>query len=169
MDAAAFATFRAVPSSLPEQYFRAGAGIVLVSPRHPGEVLAFERSGVPGAWQFPQGGLDEDEEPERGAYRELEEETGLRASDVRLLGPFPEPLAYELPAEMRRAKTGRGQALYWFFFELVAPDSAIILPSDGEFARFRWLAFDELIAGMVAFRKPTYERLRQHLPSALGQ
>lgn len=147
---------------MPKQYFRAGAGTVIASSRRQGEVLAFERTGVAGAWQFPQGGLDLDEEPEQAAYRELEEETGLGRGEVRFLGPAPEPLAYELPLAARRSKTGRGQVIYWFFFELIAPDSAIRLPPNGEFAAWRWTTFEELNEGMVPFRRPTYESLRRH-------
>lgn len=149
-------------SSLPQQYFRAGAGIVIASSRRPGEVLVFERTGVAGAWQFPQGGLDLEEHPEQAAYRELAEETGLGKSDVRLLGPAPDPLAYELPVHARRSKTGRGQVIYWFFFELVSPDSAIRLPANGEFTAWRWTTFADLNEGMVSFRRPTYESLRRH-------
>ncbi|MFM7756346.1 MAG: NUDIX domain-containing protein, partial [Actinomycetota bacterium] len=43
------------------QVFR--AGVVLVVRRENGDLLAFERLDVPGAWQLPQGGLDENEEP----------------------------------------------------------------------------------------------------------
>ena len=42
-----------------------------------GYVLAIERADVAGAWQLPQGGLDEDEDPLDAAYREIVEETGI--------------------------------------------------------------------------------------------
>ena len=47
--------------SMPEEYFRAGAGAVVINDR--GLVLALERADIPGAWQLPQGGLDAGEEP----------------------------------------------------------------------------------------------------------
>ena len=37
------------------------------------------------AWQFPQGGINDRETPEEALYRELNEEVGLEAGDVRIL------------------------------------------------------------------------------------
>ena len=102
----------------PPESFRAGAGAAIVD--REGRVLAFDRADVDGpAWQLPQGGLERGESPERAVWREVEEETGLTAARLELLGSLPEPLAYELPEAMRSARTGRGQVIYWFFFALV--------------------------------------------------
>ena len=38
-----------------------------------------EYDGSPQLWQMPQGGIDKGEDPEKAAYRELYEETRLRA------------------------------------------------------------------------------------------
>ena len=48
--------------------FRANVGIVLV--RRSGEVFLGGRTGGRG-WQFPQGGIGRDEDPEAGMFREL--------------------------------------------------------------------------------------------------
>ena len=79
----------------PAQYFRAGAG-ALYEPRDR-YVLAIERADVAGAWQLPQGGLDEDEDPLDAAYREIAEETGVEKVELEFLRACPEPLVYELP------------------------------------------------------------------------
>jgi len=141
------------------QFFRAGVGAVIVAPGG-GTVLVFEREKIPGAWQFPQGGLEADEEPERAVYREIEEETGLTRAQLRLLGALPEPLAYELPPAARSKKTGRGQVQYWFYFELIAPDTSIQLPQGGEFVAWRWADFGEVVASSVEFRRGVYTRLQ---------
>lgn len=141
------------------QHFRAGAGAVVTDGR--GRVLALERSDVPGAWQLPQGGLLADEEPLDAAVREVGEETGIPPEALELVAALPEPLAYELPPEARRRKTGRGQVQYWFLFRLrdgVEPD----LPRDGEFRAWRWLPLDEVAAGVVPFRRAVYRRLGEH-------
>ncbi|MCA9295105.1 MAG: NUDIX hydrolase [Phycisphaerales bacterium] len=39
-------------------------------------------------WEFPAGGLEVGEDPQRAAGRELEEETGYRAASIELLGSF---------------------------------------------------------------------------------
>lgn len=146
------------------QHFRAGVGAVIGDGR--GRVLACERADVPGAWQLPQGGLAEGEEPAHGVLREVHEETGIAAQQLRVRKALPEPLAYELPPELRCRKTGRGQVLYWFFLELAqgAPEPA--LPKRGEFRAWRWTTLAELAREVAPFRRASYERLLAELPEA---
>jgi ADP-ribose pyrophosphatase YjhB (NUDIX family) len=49
-------------------------------------------------WEFPQGGIEESESAEDAAARELEEETGLRAGCLRLLGRLHEAYGYATSA-----------------------------------------------------------------------
>ena len=49
------------------------------------------------AWQMPQGGLDHGEDPQAGALRELEEETGIPPHLVDILGKEPREILYDLP------------------------------------------------------------------------
>jgi putative (di)nucleoside polyphosphate hydrolase len=136
------------------QFFRANVGAVVC--RHDGCVLAFERTDRPGAWQLPQGGLDEGEEPPEAVLREVQEETGIDRGQLELLCEHPELLAYELPADLRGAKTGRGQVQYWFYF---GADAEPRLPADGEFGAWRWMELRDLAAEVVVFRRPTYKEL----------
>jgi putative (di)nucleoside polyphosphate hydrolase len=149
-----------MPRPLHGQYFRAGVGAVIARPN--GHVLVLERSSLQGAWQFPQGGLDDGEEPAETVYREIQEETGLQREHLALLQQFPDPLTYELPPDKRSPKTGRGQTQYWFFLELIAPDTAIQLPHVGEFRAWKWADFDDAVASAVDFRRRVYDQLRRH-------
>ena len=142
----------------PARYFRAGVGAVIFNPR--GQVLLLERANVPGAWQFPQGGLDEGETPVDGARREAEEETGIPASALRLKGRYPGLLAYELPARAQTKRTGLGQVQYWFYFETRAVDVPLEKLPPGEFRAARWTSFARAVADTVAFRAPLYKKLR---------
>ncbi len=139
------------------QFFRANVGVVVHDGA--GRVLAFERADAAGAWQLPQGGLDKGEEPLEGALRELEEETGIPRSAVELEAEHPDWLAYELPADKRTKKLGRGQVQKWFLFRLVGPESAIA-PGE-EFSDWKWVTLDALIDEVVEFRRPIYRRLRE--------
>ncbi|MGA0877533.1 MAG: NUDIX domain-containing protein [Ilumatobacteraceae bacterium] len=142
------------------QVFR--AGVVLVVRRENGDLLAFERADVPGAWQLPQGGLDADEEPVAAAWRELEEETGLRRTDVRLVVELPEWIAYEWPDEIRsRVKDGRhrrGQIQKWFLFGV--PEGCDVEPRpDGvEFSGWKWMSPQQIMDGLPPFRRDCYGR-----------
>lgn len=143
--------------SSPAQYFRAGIGAVIVNAD--GLVLACERADFPGAWQLPQGGLEDSEEPLQGAFREIAEETGISMDSLELLDTYPEPLVYELPARRRSEKTGRGQVQYWFLFRFKGMESEIDLKKSREFRAWEWMPFDRLLKGVADMRKPVYRRL----------
>ena len=52
--------------------FRPNVGIVITNRK--AQVLWARRVGGYDAWQFPQGGINDDESPEQAMYRELHEE-----------------------------------------------------------------------------------------------
>lgn len=125
--------------------------------RADGKIMAFERADHTGEWQLPQGGIAGDEQPVDAAWRELHEETGLDDRDVVLVGEHDAWTVYEWPDRVRKGAR-RGQAHRWFFFE---PRSDDITPRpDGrEFRAWRWMSADELIAGVVDFRRGPYRRV----------
>jgi putative (di)nucleoside polyphosphate hydrolase len=125
-----------------------------------GHVLAIERADIAGAWQLPQGGLDEGEEPLDAAYREIAEETGIEKTDLEFVKACAEPLVYELPPGARSKKTGRGQVLYWFLFNFIGTQH-----QGGTRTResrgWQWMRFSHVIGGVTSFRRPMYQRLEQ--------
>lgn len=152
--------------SFPEAYFRAGVGMVVVGPT--GKVLMIERAKIPGAFQFPQGGIKPGEPPELAARRELSEETGLDPDDLEAVGPLiAEWLAYELPDEYRSSKTGMGQVQKWFMYrygsELLPDAPTAPKLDDQEASSFRWVDISDIGELAVAFRKPVYDRLAEEL------
>ena len=134
---------------------------MVLDPR--GRVLVLERSDVPGAWQFPQGGLDQGETPLEGARREVEEETGIPATALRLLGHHPDLLAYELPAAAQSPRTGMGQVQYWFYFETRAVEVPLEQLPPGEFRAARWTTMARAASGTAPFRVALYKKLARYL------
>lgn len=150
----------------PSRYFRAGVGAVILDAR--GRVLVLERADVPGAWQFPQGGLDDGETPIAAARREAEEETGIPGKALRLVGRYPDLLAYELPQAAQSKRTGMGQVQYWFYFETrdTAPPLDRLPP--GEFRAARWTTMARAVADAAPFRAPLYTKLGRYLRALRG-
>lgn len=149
---------------MPSVHFRAGVVIAVRRPDN-GQVLAFERADAAGVWQLPQGGLQEGETPLQGAWRELEEETGLTEREVEFVSEHPEWLVYEWPLEVQRAKGGIhrriGQAQRWFTFHSVSPD-ILPTPDGSEFVAWQWVEPLWLVDHVPGWRRPPYQVVLGH-------
>jgi putative (di)nucleoside polyphosphate hydrolase len=117
-------------------------------------------------WQMPQGGLDEWEDPEKAAIRELYEETSVRS--VSLIAEAPGWFEYDLPAELVPKSWGgryRGQKQKWFAFRFEGKDSEIDVEHPGggkhkpEFLAWRWEKLEKLPELIVPFKRGVYEQV----------
>jgi len=128
-----------------------------------GLALAFERSDLTGAFQLPQGGMEDDEVPLDAMWRELAEETGLTDAHVQILGQVPEWLGYELPPPARSKKVGRGQVHKWFVLRARQEELPIVVDNGphAEFRSWRWSDLGDLAAEVAPFRRPVYRRLAE--------
>ncbi|NNU78838.1 RNA pyrophosphohydrolase [Halovulum dunhuangense] len=146
------------PASLP---YRPCVGVVLMNGA--GEVFAAERIDTPGAWQMPQGGIDEGETPESAALRELTEEISVPAGAVELVARTRDWVTYDLPPELIGKAWGgryRGQKQLWFLLRLVGDESQIDLATPHpEFRAWRWMRADALIAAIVPFKRAVYAQV----------
>jgi len=113
------------------------------------------------AWQMPQGGLDEGEEAQAGALRELEEETGIAPGKVEIIARHPVKLSYDLPddmvGKMWKGKW-RGQRQTWFLMRFLGEDGDVDIDTpEPEFRAWKWADPAELPALIVPFKKKLYE------------
>ena len=139
--------------------YRRGVGIALIDAR--GRVFVAERIDTPGAWQMPQGGIDEGERPRAAAIRELKEETGIDRACI--VAVTPTWLRYDLPkALIGKVWKGRyrGQMQKWFLMRFLGQDDDIDLAAHhAEFARWKWLPFARLPGVIVGFKREIYRRV----------
>ena len=142
--------------------YRRGVGVMLLNPH--GKVFVGARIDNPeDAWQMPQGGIDEDEDPWATALRELEEETGIVRRLVERIACCPERLRYDLPDEWRPRLWGGkwvGQEQDWFLASFLGQDSDVnIATSHPEFRAWKWVAPEQLPDLIVPFKRDLYTRL----------
>ncbi len=147
------------PASLP---YRPAAGVMLLN--RDGKVFVAQRlDSTLEAWQMPQGGLDEGEDAEEGALRELEEETGITRDHVEVIARAPAELTYDLPddliGKMWKGKW-RGQRQSWFLMRFTGTDQDVnILTADPEFRAWKWTDPQDLPRMIVPFKKKLYEQV----------
>ncbi|MCR9077130.1 MAG: RNA pyrophosphohydrolase [bacterium] len=129
-----------------------------------GRVFVAQRIGMPGAWQMPQGGIDEGEDPRSAALRELSEEIGTAA--VEIVGETPEWITYDFPPELegRIRDRWRGQSQKWFACRFVGTDADVNLVTEHpEFDAWKWVAMDEVVDLIVAFKRRSYQEVVEAL------
>jgi putative (di)nucleoside polyphosphate hydrolase len=110
------------------------------------------------AWQMPQGGIDDGENPEAAALRELEEEIGTR--NVKILREHPDWLLYDLPPHLIGvAWEGRyrGQRLKWVAMRFLGHDREIrVATAHAEFSEWKWLKSADVLRLVVPFKREVY-------------
>ena len=113
-----------------------------------GDILIAERSGIPGAWQFPQGGVDEGEDLESALRRELREEVGVAPEHFEILksqGGY----RYEFPEDHQKRLAFEGQEQTYFLCGFTGSDADIVLDGSPEFSRHRWIRPEEFEAAWL--------------------
>lgn len=154
--------------------FRPNVGIIVLGAPQDGQpqVLWAKRLGQQ-AWQFPQGGIKRGESPEAACLRELEEELGLKPTEVELLGVTRDWLRYYLPKHLVRR--GRnpvciGQKQRWFALRLLAEPAQVRLDAGErpEFDAWRWADYWLPMREVVAFKQEVYRLALHELAPLVG-
>ncbi|MCB9983948.1 MAG: RNA pyrophosphohydrolase [Rhodospirillales bacterium] len=140
--------------------YRPCVGIALFNDR--GQVFVGERIDTPGAWQMPQGGIDEGEDLEVAALRELQEEIGTDLAEI--IKVSSKTTRYDLPEHLlHKLWDGRyrGQEQHWVAMRFTGRDEDIVLDADQrpEFKAWQWVALQDTLELIVPFKRDTYTQL----------
>jgi putative (di)nucleoside polyphosphate hydrolase len=142
--------------------YRPAAGVMLLN-EHNKVFVAQRIDTTLEAWQMPQGGLDEGEDAQAGALRELEEETGIPPRLVRLIARSEGELLYDLPEDLiGKLWKGRyrGQRQSWFLARFLGRDGDVNLDTPHpEFRAWKWADPRDLPEMIVPFKKTLYENV----------
>ena len=151
-----------------EEGYRLNVGIMLAN--SVGELLLCKRKGM-NSWQFPQGGIDKNEDPLRAAKRELFEEVGISSKYVELIKSSNYWYKYDVPKRSRRKifinKKFKGQKQKWFLFKL-KENTQISFENDpdNEFENFKWVSYWYPLAVIVSFKEAVYRKALNELKYA---
>jgi putative (di)nucleoside polyphosphate hydrolase len=136
-----------------------------------GRIFVGERLDTPGAWQMPQGGIDDGETPVDAAFRELKEETGIYAAT--LIGISTEWRSYDLPPELAATAWGgrfRGQTQLWAAFRFTGSEDEIDIATEHpEFGQWKWTGPDTLLEEIVDFKRALYAEVLAEFGGHIGQ
>ena len=136
--------------------YRKGVGMMVFNSKK--KIFVGKRIDNQAAWQMPQGGVDDNEDYETAAKRELYEETGIQS--IRIVQKSKEMYTYDLPkyllGKIWKGKY-KGQTQNWFLMKFLGPDSEINLNQKcPEFNQWKWVDIDELPSLIVPFKKKLY-------------
>ena len=112
-----------------QKKYRKCVGMMILNTKN--QVLVGKRLDNPsGYWQMPQGGIDENENPEEAVWREMMEEIGTNKAS--LIASSKEWISYDIP------------------------DINVETPNP-EFSEWKWIEHSELIENAVPFKRKVYE------------
>lgn len=145
--------------------YRPNVAMVVLNSKN--KVLICRRTNTK-TWQFPQGGVDNNENLEKAMYRELLEEVGLRKDDVQYIGESDDTIIYDIPKTIRSKVLGgkfKGQEQKWFLLRIKNDDHEIRLDYEAfpEFDTFEWVSFWQPIDRIVDFKKEAYRKALSEL------
>lgn len=152
-----------LPKNPAKKYRPNVAGIVLSS-KYPFEckVLLGHRNDMENVWQFPQGGIDEGEAPEKALLRELKEEIGT--DEVEIIAVHPEWLNYDFPenVNIKKKYAFDGQSQKYFLVRLKNGAKIDLNTAEPEFDKFEFMTLKQLFSTVHHFKRPVYVRVIQY-------
>lgn len=151
--------------------YRLNVGIILLN--HNNQVFWGRRKGED-SWQFPQGGIYEEEDADTAMLRELNEELGLLPEHVTIIGKTKGWLYYDVPGTYSRSSRSnyRGQKQIWYLLNFLGKDHHINVKfhKEQEFDAWRWVDYWLPIEQVVRFKQDVYKKalneLSEHLKKA---
>ena len=122
------------------------------------------------SWQLPQGGIDENENPEEAVWREMMEEIGTNKAS--LIASSKEWISYDIPSEILSTlpwgNEYMGQIQKWFLFNFNGDDRDINVGTENpEFSDWKWMNYDEITHNAVPFKKNVYQKIQSEFKKVL--
>lgn len=144
--------------------YRPNVAAVILSSAYPNECSFFiaHRTDIKGAWQFPQGGIDEGESPKDALFRELREEIGT--DEVEVISQCPEWIKYDFPKTIaKKMYLGfDGQIQKYFLVRLKDGAKINIKTAKPEFDQYEFVSYEQIFERITNFKKDVYKQVLGH-------
>ena len=143
-----------------EKNYRPNVAAVIVSSNYPEkcEIFVAQRSDIPGAWQFPQGGVDENEKIKDALLRELKEEIGT--DEVDIIAEYPEWISYDFPETVaKKMYPFDGQKQKYFFVRLKKSAKIKLDTTVPEFSEYKFVNALNVMETVSHFKRPIYKKV----------
>jgi len=144
-----------------EKKYRKCVGMMIIN--NSKNILVGKRIDHPsGFWQMPQGGIDDNEIPEKAVWREMMEEIGT--NKAKLIKISDQWIKYEIPDETLKTlpwgKKYIGQKQKWFAFQFIGIDNDInVGTKNPEFSEWKWAKIDTIVNNIVPFKRNVYAKI----------
>ena len=144
-----------------ESKYRRCVGMMILNVKN--QILVGRRLDHPsGYWQMPQGGIDENENPEDAVWREMMEEIGTNKANLFKISD--QWIKYNIPQEtldkLPWGKKWIGQKQKWFIFKFSGQDRDINVETENpEFSEWKWINSNDLIENAVPFKREVYKTI----------
>jgi len=149
--------------------YRKCVGMMILNEHN--KILVGKRIDHPsGYWQMPQGGVDNNENPEEAVWREMMEEIGTK--NAKLLDSSTHWVSYDIPkdtlATLPWGDKYVGQKQKWFLFRFTGNKEEInVETKNPEFSEYKWVNFNEILTNVVPFKKRVYEIIVEEFKNIL--
>ena len=151
--------------------YRKCVGMMILNANN--EILVGRRIDHPsGYWQMPQGGIDENENPEEAVWREMMEEIGTNNADIfKISNQFVKyTITQETIDKLPLGKIFIGQKQKWFIFKFSGQKNDINVATENpEFSEWKWMDSSDLIDNAVPFKRTVYKTILDEFSDIFNQ
>lgn len=149
-----------------EKKYRPNVAAIILSSQYPQTCKIFigKRVDIKDAWQFPQGGIDEGENPVSALKRELEEEIGT--GEVEVLAEYPQWIAYDFPPNaVKKMYPFDGQSQKYFLVRLKSDLLINLNTPHPEFCEYEFVEYKEVLERIKHFKRSIYKQVLEYFRS----
>ncbi len=142
--------------------YRPNVAALVVNPA--GSLLICERKTAPGAWQFPQGGVDAGETVEQALFREVREEIGIAPKFYDVIEKrdgyrYLYPPAVRVKKVRKHGNHGQEQTYFLCHLKPYAPQ-VNVHQKPPEFRAYRWILPTEFdLDWLPGFKRDVYREV----------